>query len=245
MYQTVAVTLVSLLLPMAAYSETAQDAIQSLIGKPFLLTHVARVGKIKLKTSRLHNLPGSCDMATLVTAAEWQSGTARLKLRYIGIPIVANWGSHGCQTNDESLLEMSGFAADESGTSVADAIHQVLQTPEQFLADRGIRCNFPSTSEEEKVVRLSPSMLAPVPLLRVDANYTEAARRKRVSGAVLLRLIVGTDGRAHRVQVVRPLGSGLDENALQVLPLWRFQPGYQGEQPVAVLTHIQMSFRLL
>ena len=245
MHQTVGAILVLLLLPMAAFSENAQEVVRSLVGQPLLLAHVARVGKIKLKASHLNKIVGSCDMATLVTAAEWQAGTARIRLRYIGIPVLPNGGSHGCQTDEESVLELTGFAADESGSSVAAAIHQVLQTPEQFLADHGIRCDFPPAPENEKAVRLSSSMLAPVPLLRVDANYTETARQKRVSGAVLLRLVVGTDGRAHRVQVLRSLGSGLDENALQVLPLWRFQPGFQGEQPVAVLTHIQMSFRLL
>jgi TonB family protein len=245
MHRTVAAILPLLLLPMTALSETAQDVMQSLIGQPLLLAHVARVGKIKLKASHLNKIAGSCDMATLVTAAEWQAGTARIRLRYIGIPVLPNGVSHGCPTHDESVLEFTGFATDESGSSVAAAIHHVLQTPEQFLADRGIRSDFPPAPEDEKAVRLSPSMLAPVPLLRVDASYTDTARQKRVNGAVLLRLVVGTDGRAHRVQVLRSLGSGLDENALQVMPLWRFQPGFQGEQPVAVLTHIQMSFRLL
>ena len=47
------------------------------------------------------------------------------------------------------------------------------------------------------------------------------------------------------MRIQRPLGFGLDESALKVLPLWRFQPARQGDKPVAVLSTIGMSFQLL
>ena len=241
-----ALLLASLLaLSAEIFSQSPQDALQPLIGQPFLLAHVAGSGKIKLKKSQLDRLKGACDMATLATSAAWKSGTAHIELQYIGTPVLANRKPSGCQTNDTSVLEISGFAADEPANSLAEAIHQVLQTPEQYLRANGIDVDLAPPSDDESPVNLAPPMSAPVALLRVNGIYTPAARVRHISGTVLLRLYVGTDGRAHNVRVQRPLGHGLDESALKVLPLWRFQPARQGDKPVAVLSTIGMSFQLL
>jgi TonB family protein len=230
----IALLLVSLLaLSAEAFSQGPRDALQSLIGQPFLLARVAGSGKIKLKKSQLDRLKGACDMAALATSATWKSGTAQVELQYIGTPVLANRKPSGCQTNDTSVLEISGFAADEPANSLAEAIHQVLQTPEQYLRANGIDVDLAPLSDEETPVKLAPPMSAPVALLSVNGIYTPTARAVHISGTVLLRLYVGTDGRAHNVRIQRPLGFGLDERALKVLPLWRFQPARQGGKPVA------------
>jgi hypothetical protein len=72
-----------------------------------------------IKKSQLDRLKGACDMVALASAT-WKSGTAQVELQYIGTPVLANRKPSGCQTNDTSVLEISGFAADEPANSLAE-----------------------------------------------------------------------------------------------------------------------------
>jgi periplasmic protein TonB len=54
--------------------------------------------------------------------------------------------------------------------------------------------------------------------------YTDEAREAKVQGTVLLRVLVGADGRAAQVQVVKGLGLGLEDRAIQSVRGWRFAP---------------------
>jgi TonB family protein len=55
---------------------------------------------------------------------------------------------------------------------------------------------------------------------------------------------VDTDGRAHEVRIVRSLGMGLDEKALEAIRGWKFEPGRKDGIPVAVQVNVEVSFRL-
>ena len=82
-----------------------------------------------------------------------------------------------------------------------------------------------------------------------DANpwprYPAGARRRGVQGEVLVRVAVGRDGRAERVEVLRTSGSALlDAAAVEALERWRFEPARAGGQPVAATVEIPVTFRL-
>src|SRR5436190_2553112 len=71
-----------------------------------------------------------------------------------------------------------------------------------------------------------------------DPEYTELARRDRFQGAVVLGVVVGADGNARNVWVVRPLGEGLDENAVATVSGWKFAPASKNGAPVAVIVNV-------
>ena len=76
-------------------------------------------------------------------------------------------------------------------------------------------------------------------------RYPAAARRRGIEGEVLVRVAVGLDGRAERVEVLRSSGSGLlDEAAVEALERWRFEPARAAGQPVAATVDIPVTFRL-
>jgi TonB family protein len=79
-----------------------------------------------------------------------------------------------------------------------------------------------------------------------DPQYTEQARRAKLNGTVELKAIVGVDGKAHNIEIVKALGKGLDEQAVNAVQAWRFKPaiGPNGD-PVPVAVPIQITFRLL
>jgi TonB family protein len=85
---------------------------------------------------------------------------------------------------------------------------------------------------------------APRPIYDPDPEYSDAARRAKFQGSVLLWLVVGSNGRPRDIRVQRSLGMGLDEKALAAVSQWRFQPATLNGQPVAVQINVEVSFRL-
>jgi protein TonB len=60
----------------------------------------------------------------------------------------------------------------------------------------------------------------------------------------VLALVVGPDGRAHDIRIVKGLGVTLDTSAVETVEKWRFQPGTKDGQPVNVSAQIQVNFRM-
>jgi periplasmic protein TonB len=79
-----------------------------------------------------------------------------------------------------------------------------------------------------------------------DPKYTEAARRAKINGTVVLSVTVGADGVAHDIQIVKSPGHGLDQQAVNAVQAWVFKPAMGPDgNPVAVVVSIQVTFRLL
>ncbi|MGE5322575.1 MAG: energy transducer TonB [Actinomycetota bacterium] len=85
---------------------------------------------------------------------------------------------------------------------------------------------------------------APRPVYTPEPEFTEEARKAKYQGVVVLSAVVGVDGRVHDARVVRSLGMGLDERALQVVKLWKFDPGKKDGRPVPVQMGLEISFNL-
>src|SRR5580692_94017 len=76
-------------------------------------------------------------------------------------------------------------------------------------------------------------------------TYTDEARHGKVQGAVTLMVLVGADGRAHDVRVVKGIGFGLDERALETVRSWKFVPARDGsKRMVAAWVTVEAVFRL-
>jgi len=86
---------------------------------------------------------------------------------------------------------------------------------------------------------------APVLISKVDPEYSEEARKAKYSGSVYLSIVVNTDGKAEDIKVVKSLGMGLDEKAMEAVQKWRFKPGMNKGTPVRVRAQVEVNFRLL
>lgn len=93
--------------------------------------------------------------------------------------------------------------------------------------------------------RLGPGIVAPKPIYHPEPSYTDAARKAKVSGTVLLSLTVTPEGRVDALRVERSLRSDLDEQALATVGTWRFEPGTKDGVPVPVRLNVEISFKLL
>jgi TonB family protein len=85
----------------------------------------------------------------------------------------------------------------------------------------------------------------PVPIIHPEPEYSEEARRAKREGEVLVSLVVDEHGKPVRVRVIRPLGMGLDEKAMEAVSRWTFKPGMKDGKPVPVMAQVAVSFRLL
>lgn len=86
---------------------------------------------------------------------------------------------------------------------------------------------------------------APVLLSKKEPAYTEVARVAKYQGTAVLYVEVGADGVPHNLRVVRSLGLGLDEEAVDAVSQWRFKPAMKDGVPVTVAAQIEVNFRLL
>ena len=77
-----------------------------------------------------------------------------------------------------------------------------------------------------------------------DPEYSERARKVGYEGTCVLWLIVDTNGKPKDVKVVRSLGMGLDEKAIDTVRSWRFTPARKQGKPVAVQINVEINFRL-
>ena len=90
-----------------------------------------------------------------------------------------------------------------------------------------------------------PHTKAPRIVKRVEPQYTEEARAARIEGTVLVRGVVDENGRVQKITVVRKLGHGLDEKAVECVGQWQFEPAMRNGEPTPVQVNVEINFRLL
>jgi periplasmic protein TonB len=93
--------------------------------------------------------------------------------------------------------------------------------------------------------RIGGGVSAPQLLLKVEPEYSEEARKAKYQGVVVLSVVVDENGRARDLKIIRPLGLGLDEKAIEAVQKWKFRPGQLNGKPVPVAATIEVNFRLL
>ena len=89
------------------------------------------------------------------------------------------------------------------------------------------------------------AITAPRLLSQVQPRYTTDALERKIQGSVWLELVVTREGRAGEVRVARPLDpGGLDEEAINAVRQWHFEPGRLAGTPVDVLVTVVMDFSI-
>jgi protein TonB len=94
------------------------------------------------------------------------------------------------------------------------------------------------------VYRVGGGVSAPRALYAPDPEYSDAARKAKYQGTVVLWVVVDQNGRPRQVKIARSLGMGLDEKAIEAVRTWRFEPALKDGRPVAVQVNVEVNFRL-
>ncbi len=81
-------------------------------------------------------------------------------------------------------------------------------------------------------------------LTNFEPDSNEYAQAAGVAGMALYHVVVGADGKPEEIAVARPIGFGLDENAVASIRKASFSPAMKDGKPVAVLLDLVVQFRI-
>ena len=104
--------------------------------------------------------------------------------------------------------------------------------------------DFESGQGSGGVYRVGGGVSAPALIYKVEPEYSEEARKAKYEGTVILYVEISPDGHAVNPRVVRSLGLGLDEKAIEAVRKWKFRPGYKDGKAATVVATIEVNFRL-
>jgi TonB family protein len=93
--------------------------------------------------------------------------------------------------------------------------------------------------------KVIPGVVSP-PSVIYDPNpsFSPDARQKKFSGTCVIGLIVDASGNPQEVRIVRALGLGLDERAVDTVRRYKFKPAEYKGQPVAVVINLEVNFKI-
>jgi periplasmic protein TonB len=92
--------------------------------------------------------------------------------------------------------------------------------------------------------RIGGGVSAPQLLYSPDPEFSEEARKAKFMGVVTVNLWVDEKGNPTHVRVLRGVGMGLDEKALEAVKLYKFKPAMEGGKPVLVELNVEVNFQI-
>ncbi len=95
------------------------------------------------------------------------------------------------------------------------------------------------------VYQVGGRISAPIPIFQPEAEFSDEARRAKYQGICVIALIVDAQGNPQSVHVVRTLGMGLDEKAMEAVRRYKFKPALKdGKTPVPSMITVEVDFHL-
>lgn len=99
-------------------------------------------------------------------------------------------------------------------------------------------------SEPVSIPAKDLDITAPVAVHTAEPPYTEVARQAKFQGTSVLSIVIDEHGGVKDVILTKPLGLGLDENAVQAVSEWKFKPALRSGVAIAVRVIVEFTFRL-
>ncbi len=92
--------------------------------------------------------------------------------------------------------------------------------------------------------RIGGGVSAPLVLFAPEPEFSEEARKAKAAGNVLVYLQVDAQGRPTHVHVLRGIGLGLDEKAVEAVRQYKFKPALEDGRPVPVEMNVEVNFQI-
>lgn len=97
-------------------------------------------------------------------------------------------------------------------------------------------------AKDEPVFDIGPGITPPRVTHQVNPAYKPDSEGFRITGSVIIGLVVSSKGEPKNVHVVRSLGKGVDDSAVEAVKQWQFDPARKSGQPVAVRITVEIRF---
>ena len=191
-----------------------------------------------------------------------EAASAKLLLAMILYPALAK-NKEALQTQVEPLarqvLEIRRGDADAKSTDVALALEfesmvleaighledsRPLKAKARELRDQVIIAIQPPAEDIMRPYHLGGPEVAPPTMTArgQEPRLTFEAKLLGVQPNVMAEVIIGTDGMMHQIEIFRPAGFGLDEEAVRALLQWKFLPAKKDGVNVPVEGNIAIRF---
>lgn len=93
-------------------------------------------------------------------------------------------------------------------------------------------------------VEILPEPIGGMNAIKEKIKYTEIGKIAGIEGSVIIEVTISKDGNPFDAVVLKGIGGGLDEAALNAVLQTKFKPGFQRDIPVSVRTIIKIKFEL-
>jgi len=174
----------------------------------------------------------------LLEAAEFLQQSAR-------VPLVSTLFDQDClEKRVENLmidkLKPSRWSRLAATASLTAGLVVVGLTSIQF--GRSAQVGVPAEGETIHSLK-EEGMKAPKVLQRFEPQYSESAREKKISGTVVLGVVISKSGKITEAKVIRSLEESLDQNAIASVKSWIFEPATKNDQPISVRATVEVKFQ--
>jgi len=102
-----------------------------------------------------------------------------------------------------------------------------------------------NSTDDTQLVKTGPGVTPPKVLYNPEPEYSDRARRKKESGVVVVKLVVGIDGKPRDLRIVTSQVPDLEKNVVDAVKAWRFKPAMKDGKPVATEIEVEVHMRLL
>ncbi len=102
----------------------------------------------------------------------------------------------------------------------------------------------PPVAEPEGPIHVGGDVQKPEKISAPQPQYTEIARKARITGVVIVEAIIDKGGSVTNVKVLKGLPMGLDQAAVDAIKKWKFEPATLNGKPVAVIYNLTVNFQL-
>jgi TonB family protein len=99
-------------------------------------------------------------------------------------------------------------------------------------------------ASERQAARIGKGVTPPKPVFAPDPEFSEQARSEKYQGTAVLSITVDKAGKVRNIRIVRPLGFGLDEKAVETVSGWRFNPAKKDGAEIEMDLAVEVDFHL-
>ena len=128
------------------------------------------------------------------------------------------------------------------GTSKEDPIMRGILTIAALLFTAGVA--LAQEAPAGPPYRVGGEVTRPEKVSGEPPQYTELARRARVTGVVIVEAVIDEQGNITDTRVLKGLPMGLDRQAVDAVKAWKFKPATLRGKPVAVYYTLVVNFQL-
>jgi TonB family protein len=204
---------------------------------------ISKVDPVYPDDAKRAHLQGTVVLVALIakdgTVKDVQAEDGPPRLMVSAIDAVRQWRYkpsllNGEPTEVNTVIRIE-FKLDDASATVRPGSTEVAQAEQEYRD---------TLSAIHAAKKVGGGVSAPMPIYQVEPEYSEEAKQAKFMGIVLVGLVVDANGSPQDVHVVRGVGLGLNDKAIEAVKQYKFKPAMEDGKPVAAQINIEVNFKI-